>query len=580
MSSKPNRIFIAVLVVAAVIFIISLCLWIVYPILFPILVAKNLALSEASNGLPSSSTFFWSKPPINADVKVYFFNVTNADEVVYEGAKPWLQEVGPFVLRYSEHKRDYQFTANGEEIHYSTYRRYYVVKELSCDYCDENTPLTLPNAVTLGALNNMEDPKYECSNVCKTLVEIGLLLLGENPFRTVTFDEITFGGYYDPFLTFVHSELYAALCDLFNNGEPLMPFAVPDMEKMAFFIGYNDTNDQEYVMKTGQGNIERIGEVIQWAGARGLPHSWWTTPHARMINGSDCGSFSRPQLTKNDVFPFFLALLCRSFYATYAGETVVNGVPSYKFETPYEAFDTTSNENIGFRYRNAERIDYFEEWDPCPNKKKFDNCSNLPFIDCSRRENFCSECCEGKLVDGTYLLPPGMFPLSCFSGKTDTAPFSAIFSPPHWLYSPPEVVNSVRGLSPSREHHVPFISEREPISGTLTQARVRLMASFPVFRNPHATIVMHVRSMVVPTFWLNIRALLHDSMYEPMRFGFVIMPRAMFIAKIVTLVVSVLLAAIAITCRTKYLLRRHRFTTDESGREYQKSFVNGNVKYL
>uniref|UniRef100_A0A914RHM8 ShKT domain-containing protein n=1 Tax=Parascaris equorum TaxID=6256 RepID=A0A914RHM8_PAREQ len=107
-----------------------------------------------------------------------------------------------------------------------------------------------------------------------------------------------------------------------------------------------------------------------------------------------------------------------SFYATYSGETTVSGIRSYTFETPYEVFDATLDENRGFRYENAERVNYFKEWDPCPNKTTFHNCSLLPFVDCSKRRNFCSECCDGNYVDGTYLLPPGMFPLKCYPGNS------------------------------------------------------------------------------------------------------------------------------------------------------------------
>ncbi|VDK48532.1 unnamed protein product [Anisakis simplex] len=569
-----KRIFVIALIVAAIILVISLCFWIIFPLVFPVLVQQNLVLSVNDDGIPSTATFFWSKPPVEAIMNFYFFNITNPDEVIYEGAKPILLELGPFAIRYSEQKQEYRFLEDGQKVYYKNYKRYTFAKELSCDYCDENTSLTIPNVVAVGALTSMMNPKYGCGSACRTLINIGMLLFGENPFRTVKFIDVIFNGYYDPFLSFAHSEFYVTLCDVFNNGEPLIPFPIPSMQKMAYFYGYNDTNDEDYVIETGKSSVNEIGDIAEWAGARSLPFSWWKTLNARMINGSDSASLTHPQLTKNDVLPFFLSLMCRSFYAVYDGETEVEGIPSYRFITPYEAFDTTSNENSGFRYENAEQVDYFKEWSPCPNrypslfristnycsKITWTNCSKVTFVDCSRRENFCNVCCEGKFVDGTYLLPPGMFPLTCFPGKNELLPFSAIFSPPHWVFSPSEVQQSVRGLSPDRSRHLPFVFTREPTSGMLTSGHVRLMASLPLFNNNKATMAMNVNNMLIPAFWIDTEAKLNEAIYATIRRMFIKLPWVIRIVQIVTLVVAILIALAAIAWRIAFAFykRRHQ----------------------
>lgn len=48
---------------------------------------------------------------------------------------------------------------------------------------------------------------------------------------------VTFYGYDDPFLAFATSDLYKTLGNIFNHGNPILPFTVPDMPKMAFFYG-------------------------------------------------------------------------------------------------------------------------------------------------------------------------------------------------------------------------------------------------------------------------------------------------------------------------------------------------------
>lgn len=40
---------------------------------------------------------WWSKPPVEPVMKIYVYNVTNADEFLNNGSKPILDELGPYV---------------------------------------------------------------------------------------------------------------------------------------------------------------------------------------------------------------------------------------------------------------------------------------------------------------------------------------------------------------------------------------------------------------------------------------------------------------------------------------------------
>lgn len=40
---------------------------------------------------------FWSAPPVTPLIRVYVYNVTNADEFLNNGTKPEISELGPFV---------------------------------------------------------------------------------------------------------------------------------------------------------------------------------------------------------------------------------------------------------------------------------------------------------------------------------------------------------------------------------------------------------------------------------------------------------------------------------------------------
>jgi hypothetical protein len=45
-----------------------------------------------------SQTFqWWRRPPVNPIIRIYVYNVTNAEEFLNEGKKPVLDELGPYV---------------------------------------------------------------------------------------------------------------------------------------------------------------------------------------------------------------------------------------------------------------------------------------------------------------------------------------------------------------------------------------------------------------------------------------------------------------------------------------------------
>lgn len=483
-------------------------------------------------------------------MKLTFFNVTNSDQVQYFGAAPNVTEIGPLSFIITEDKRDLQFSNNGNTVYYKNYMHYFYDANLSCPLCQQNPQLMLPNVASLGAVAKMLQVK-ECGRTCQLIVNIGLLLLGEYPFRRLRPLNVTFYGYDDPFLSFVNSPMYEALGDLFNNGKPILPFEIPKLPNMAFFYTYNNSNDEYYVIETGKRRIDSIGTIDSWAGSKMLPSSWWSTEQARMINGTDSGTFAPLHLKDSSVLPFFISLLCRSFTAEFSRYSSYKGMKSIEFVVPEETFNTLSNDNIGFRYRNIERVKYFPDWNPCPSKNgsgelKF--CSSIS-IDCSLEQNLCHQCCNGSYVDGTYLLPPGMLPIVCFPGKNETIPYPVVISPPYFYYSPEEVINSVSGfpLSVQKSPTLKFI--REPFSGLLLEVDVSLMVSFPMIRTNAAVIAAHLPDLMMPVFRFEVHGKMRDDVFQLIYSAFVSVPRyARYAAVIILFLALLLLIVTAIIC--------------------------------
>ncbi|GMT22694.1 hypothetical protein PFISCL1PPCAC_13991, partial [Pristionchus fissidentatus] len=498
------------------------------------------------------STLMFSKPPMINTMKFFFFNLTNVDEILYEGAKPRVVEVGPYTFIESEEKRYLKFRDDDKQIFYQNYKKWIYHDDLSCETCDYEDAVTIPNAVQIGASASSYDPRYDISDTTQKIIAIFMLATGENPFIMPRVGDLLFDGYNDALLTAAHSNIVTFISNAFNSGVSIVPFPFPAMKTMAYFNGYNNSRDEEYWVHTGKDDIAQIGTIVSWAGQTLLPETWWTTEEARMINGTDTGSFAHPGLTEDDVLPMFHSYLCRSFNAVYESRTEIKGIPSMTFSVPPSDWDTTLSRNKGFRYINYEGRDYFPGWLQCPNW----NASNCKAsaddpIDCNNAENLCDDCCNKGKIGESYVLPPGFFPLACYPGRLETSPFAVIWSPPHMLYSPEQVVQSVNGMRPDPDEHQPLVYEHEPYSGMITRVTYRVQVNMPIFSNPDVPSNSHLPDAMVPMFYESSQAYLKDFTYTYFQIGFVFMPIFLMWLSIAEIVLSVLIAIFILILRSR-----------------------------
>ncbi|CEF66509.1 CD36 antigen family-containing protein [Strongyloides ratti] len=525
---KPTKCQMIWFILSFIILLISIGLWVGFPFIYKAEVKENLILKENTDGSYPTSTFFWATPPSHTYMYFYIFNLTNGDEVEFMGEEPKLVEVGPFAIKEEEKKKDVQFNENQTEVYYKNYKTFTFVEEKSCKFCGNNNFIHYPNMVFIGALAQLADPTKKISRT----------------MQNVSFNDIMFNGYHDNLLSFGNSDLFKFINNHFGkNGDKLFPFKIPSMEKMGIFYGYNNTNDEDYVIKTGKDDINNYGKIVTWAGSTKLPKNFWSTDQARMINGSDSGSLQHMDIKKTDVLPQFNSYLCRSFDMIYEEESVVSDIPTYKFYVPYDNYDTTLEKNKGFRYANREKINYFPQWPKCNNSDidyKSLDCTNSK-IDCTIGPNLCNPCCNGSYVDGTYLLPPGMYPIGCYPGRNESPPFLLFFSAPHFYYSPPEVSNALYGIRPNKKEHQPIYYFHEPYSGQVINVNYKFQVNVPIFGYAPTIINTQMPNNIIPIFWASVEGNLYENLLSQLWLGFVFVPKLIFILKIVTLVIAILL---------------------------------------
>ncbi|KAK5975396.1 hypothetical protein GCK32_009593 [Trichostrongylus colubriformis] len=91
------------------VFLFGIFLLVPFPILlFPSIVKSQVYLRQEKDGQYPTATFYWSRLPAIQYYDFYYFNVTNPDEVLYEGAKARLVEVGPYVWAHRAHSADWK----------------------------------------------------------------------------------------------------------------------------------------------------------------------------------------------------------------------------------------------------------------------------------------------------------------------------------------------------------------------------------------------------------------------------------------------------------------------------------------
>ncbi|VDL72688.1 unnamed protein product [Nippostrongylus brasiliensis] len=372
------------------------------------------------------------------------------------------------------------------------------------------------------------------------LIEVGPYVWAETEFKQdIDFRESGKSVYYRNNKTWVYSPEES--CDGCNLEDNLMlsnpsymtllsllgnPLTLPNIPAMGYFPLYNHTCDEDYVAKTGSDNTN---------------------------------NFQKPGLKKSDRLKQFQSFACRSFYLHYDSDTSVNGINTMRFAMDDDTYNTTMEINKGYRYENKEMVsgsfpfpDYFPSW-PCGlNHTYTPGAPGCSSVDCSLYQNWCNKCCNGTHYGSTVFLPPGINPLRCLPGQNQVLPFAGFLSPPHFLWSPPEVQNNVIGLKPDPALHHPGLFDIQPVTGSTVNARFRMQLSVPIYNNPLFTECKQVRNSFLPSFWVGIRVAMRDYAHDYIYFNTTTLPHIVLGLGIGFVGVSILTALLV----SFFILRR------------------------
>ncbi|XP_071951429.1 lysosome membrane protein 2-like isoform X2 [Antedon mediterranea] len=390
------------------------------------MVVDQIVLKNGSTGYDN-----WINAPVPVYAQYWVWDCINHMEVL-EGEKPHFVQKGPYTYREMWPKENITFYDN-YTISYLAPKTYVFVPEMSVGDPQEDkfTTLNIPLMTIVNLL------QYE-SDLLQMLIDLMARGIGYDTFLELSVHDILW-GYKDPVLEFAFK---------FN----LMPSPY-----FGFYAGKNGTNDGEYVIYSGEDDVQKVNKIFTYKGSTSL--DFWSDEYANMLNGTD-GSLNPPFVKKDQKLWLFSSDICRSAYLIYDKEYKYQNIKLYRFVVPPELYANVSMnpDNAGF-------------------------CT--PTI---------ANCLPGGLLNGS----------SCQQG----AP--VVFSLPHFLYADQVVHDMVGGMNPSKEEHQ-ILFDAEPLTGASFFVDKRVQINIDTKPYPEISFLKDFPKSFFPILWLNESASATDK---------------------------------------------------------------------
>uniref|UniRef100_A0A1B6ES61 Scavenger receptor class B member 1 n=1 Tax=Cuerna arida TaxID=1464854 RepID=A0A1B6ES61_9HEMI len=262
----------------------------------------------------------WRKPPVHPVMRIYIYNVTNADEFLSGSetpVKPILQELGPYTYIQTWEKVNLSFNDDNDTVTFQQQKIFRFDPDQSVG--DEDDMVVVPNIPMLSATSQSKHAARFLRLAMASIMDI----LKIQPFVEVSVGQLLW-GYEDPLLKLAKDVV---------PKEQKLPY-----EEFGLMYGKNGTAKDIVTVFTGASDITKYGLVDRFNGESSLKH--WTTKECNRVNGSD-GSIFPPHITKNDTIYVYDKDICRLLPLKFLEEIRTNGTNSvvgYRFTPPLDVF--------------------------------------------------------------------------------------------------------------------------------------------------------------------------------------------------------------------------------------------------
>nr|QGW45469.1 sensory neuron membrane protein 1c [Bradysia odoriphaga] len=426
--------------------------WVIFP---PILRAILRSQVVLKNGTQMRDMY--NALPFPLIFKVHLFNVLNPDEVM-KGAKPKLQEVGPYVFEEWKVKVDQVEDLVEDTIEFTAINYFIYNQTLSNGLTgDEEITVINPLLTSLGLAINRDRPPL-LPTVAAAINEI--FHVPKTAFWTGKVMDLLFNGF-DVDCT---SEDFNSktVCSAFDTGDikTVAPKDdIEDMYKFALFMTANGTDAGRYKTYRGVKNIFNLGKVIEYNGEPEL--DIWDGDECNEIRGTESSIFP-PFGAKEDGVWAFESGICRSMKLRYERPSKYRGIPTLRFHGDLE--DIAADESMHC---------YCSD-DKCPLKGTLD----------------LFPCTEGPIVA----------------------------SMPHFFNGDPALLEKIdSGLVPDKDKHAIFL-DFEIISGTPMSAAKRLQVNIDMMPLPEIDVMKELPEMLFPLMWIEEGADLNKTFVNMLKY--------------------------------------------------------------
>lgn len=418
------------------------------PSLFADKIKANLVIT---NGTEAYTRYTRSSVPLQ--VKWYLFNVTNPEEVVDEGAKPILLQVGPFSFTERREKKVLAFSPDNRTLTYRLYRSYFFEPS---DSTSLDSIITLPNAPAYSAAFGAQEKKYQEEGAADPESVAHDYLANETVYLTHKARDWILDGIK---LNWLDSMVY--------DGIPVED--PPPDNTFGFLFKKNNTWDEKadgtMNISTGvDGDFANIGKVVRWNDKQDV--SFWRGKSCNTIKGTD-GQFFHPFIQKNERLDIFAPDLCRTLQIEFVKTTSIRSIELYRFGISNNFFKSMDD--------NEETMCYCTK--RSHEKKHF--CSLKGVIDVSS--------CRKKPI---------------------------VLSTPHFYNGDDKLRTAVVGLVPSASAHDTYI-DVEPMTGAVLQVKRRLQVNLEMKPNDIIAEAAKLKSPIIhPILWMEQSIVIPDELAQ------------------------------------------------------------------
>lgn len=378
---------------------------------------------------------------VNIKFQLYFFNVTNSDDIVKFGAKPNLNEIGPFTYSLNQNKTNIIYHSNGtvsfKEVKTWTFMRNLSVADETLQIVTINAPL----AITLAIIE--KSPHF-----LNLLIDEILEDLSEGYFIKRSIKELTFDGYPDKIMK------YAPL---------FMPDAYRYNGRFGYFYGKNHTDDGHFNVFTGENSIHQLNYIENYNGLSHLNN--WLSKACNSLNESIRGALGPPLLQIPEYIKIFSPDICRTLKLRLHGShKKINGLITWRY-----ALDESNFQN---------------------------------FVDNPFNSGYGTSLAPLKLTNLTHSLGPSIYPSGVFDISRCQYNTPLFVSQPHFLNADPYYLSTLNGLKPNRSIHE-FWIEKEPSSGASAWGECKIQLNFAIYKPSRYGKYKNIPNIILPVFWQN-----------------------------------------------------------------------------